>query len=140
MSAMRPPHLLYRKKKYTHLPKAEFMEQIFTLGNTPRELLEDEEMRDLFYEILFADMKLVESYQYDPANEPLDIPISVFAGTEDGRAPAEDLQEWERYTNMTFSLETFTGNHFFAFQESAMEAVCTAIKRRMEQCNGISAG
>lgn len=140
LSAMRPPHLLYKKKKYTHLPKNVFMEHIFALGNTPREILEEEELRDLFYEILFADMKLVEDYHYNEKLDFLNVPISVFTGMEDKDAPKEDLLEWAKYTKNKFTLNMFSGNHFFAFHETGKEAVYIAMRELLKKYNGISAG
>jgi len=138
LSAMRPPHLLYKKKRYTHLPKEIFMQHIFELGNTPHEILEDKELRDLFYEILFSYIKLVENYHCNIKLDCIHIPISVFLGLEDEEAPKEDLLEWAQYTKNEFALNAFTGNHFFAFHEPGKEAVYAAMKEILKKYNGIS--
>ncbi len=129
-AASRPPHLLYKRKKYTTMPKEAFMERIFELGNTPREVLDNHELRDLFFEILFADMKLIDDYINNEI-ESFDIPISVYAGTNDMETPAEDINEWSRYANNTFELKLFNGNHFFSFTTDGIKNVCSEIEKML---------
>lgn len=129
LAGTRPPHLVYKDPKYTQLPMSEFMDRIFDLGNTPREVLENGELRELFYEILFSDMKMVESYSHNDKLGKLDTPIMVCTGIEDKEAPQEDMREWSIYTEGEFILKTFKGNHFFAFQDGVKEQVYESIKQ-----------
>lgn len=127
LASLRPPHLLYRRQKYTTMSKDAFMERIINLGNTPREVLENEELREIVFELLYADMKLVDDYAIDDI-DVLDTPISVFAGIEDHEAPEDEMKEWNKYTSKNFELKMLGGNHFFAFQESGHDLLMGSLE------------
>lgn len=129
LAGTRPPHLLYKNQKYTDLPMSEFMDKIFDLGNTPREILENDESREFFYDILLSDMKMVESYSHNDKLGKLDIPVTVYTGIEDDESPQEDMREWNLYTEGEFTLKTFNGNHFFAFCDGVKEQVYKAVEQ-----------
>jgi medium-chain acyl-[acyl-carrier-protein] hydrolase len=78
----------------------------------PRPVLESPELLELLLPALRADMTLTETYEY-VADEPLDVPISVFGGTEDVRIGRGDLEAWQVETRDRFSLQMVPGGHFF---------------------------
>ena len=119
-ASFRPPHLLGHRKKYTTMSKEDFLERIVQLGNTPREVIENEELREIVYEILYADMKLVDDYVLDGI-ENIGTSISAFAGMNDHEAPENEINEWSKYTDKDFNIRIFNGDHFFAFKEEGRE-------------------
>ncbi len=118
LAGVRPPHLIHKDKKYVHLSKEEFMNEVIMLGQTPQEVLDSEELLDYSYEVLFADFKIIE--RYSPQNLPvkLDIPIVVLSGDQDEEAPEADMREWSNYTSKTAKLYILEGDHFFAFNNN----------------------
>ena len=127
LASLRPPHFFYRRKKYTTMSKQDFMDRIVRLGNTPREVLENEELREIVFEILYADMKLVDEYSLDET-DVLETPISVFAGIDDYEAPADEMKEWGKYTSRDFDIRMIRGDHFFAFKDSGREELMSCLE------------
>lgn len=120
LAGMRPPHLLHKEKKYTHLSKEAFMHEVIMLGQTPKEVLDNEELLDYSYEILFADFKMLE--RYDPPKLPkkLDVPFILLTGDQDEDAPEADMREWRNYSSKTVKSYIFAGDHFFAFKQNRL--------------------
>jgi medium-chain acyl-[acyl-carrier-protein] hydrolase len=82
------------------------------LNGTPREVFEDEELRQIMLPLLRADFAVYETYGY--SNEPpLNCPISAFGGSQDHRVSRGDLEAWRDQTSVPFSLRMFPGDHFF---------------------------
>jgi acyl-coenzyme A synthetase/AMP-(fatty) acid ligase/3-oxoacyl-(acyl-carrier-protein) synthase/acyl carrier protein len=62
-------------------------------------------------------MKMFESYV--PLDEQiLNCPIWAFGGTNDKSVPKESMQGWAKMSSAEFSLDLFTGDHFYLLQES----------------------
>lgn len=79
---------------------------------TPRELLADPELMQLFLPIIRADMALCDSYVYEPG-PPLECPITVFGGLEDHVCSRACLESWQEHTQGPFTLRMLPGGHFF---------------------------
>jgi surfactin synthase thioesterase subunit len=54
------------------------------------------------------------------ASSPLNVPITVFGGTEDPLVQAEDLAQWRQQTTRNFRMQLFPGGHFFMKSHSRM--------------------
>jgi surfactin synthase thioesterase subunit len=98
------------------LPKEEFLEMLRSLGGCPPEVLESEELMELFEPILRADFEAVETHVRKPAT-PIDIPISVFIGKRDEVTP-EEAWYWQEETTQDVAIFCFPGDHFFLFDHS----------------------
>lgn len=94
------------------LPDAEFVETLRRFKGTPEELLQNEELLQVFFPILRADIALHETYRYVPG-EPFDCPIAAFGGLEDGEVSRDNLAAWRVHTRGAFTLRMFPGDHFF---------------------------
>ncbi|MFI2346589.1 thioesterase II family protein [Streptomyces sp. NPDC019443] len=112
--AARPaPHVVPRHPPVHTLPTAEFLKALDArYQGVPDALREDPALEHLYLPVLRADMALLETYRYRPA-EPLDCPISVFGGRHDHQSPQKDLAAWRVHTRADFTLRMFPGNHFF---------------------------
>jgi len=86
--------------------------ELCRLNGTPREVLEDEELRQILLPLLRADFAVYETYRYS-TEPPLNCPISAFGGLQDYRVSRGDLEAWRDQTNVSFSLRMFPGDHFF---------------------------
>jgi len=118
LAGIRPPHLIYKDKKYTHLPKEEFMKKVIMMGQTSQEVLDNKELLDYSYEILLADFKIIEMYNPQSFPVKLDIPIVVLSGDRDEESPEVDMREWSNYTSKIAEFYILEGNHFFAFDHN----------------------
>lgn len=111
-AAKEAPHIKRKSKNLHKLPTDEFSNEILKLGGTPREIFENEELRDIFITILKADYKIVETYNFTAHSSPLDCNITVFSGKED-EYKTEDIMGWQELTKKGCTIHTFDGGHFF---------------------------
>jgi medium-chain acyl-[acyl-carrier-protein] hydrolase len=75
-------------------------------------VLENAELIKLYLPMLRADFTLVETYIYK-AEEPLACPITALGGLQDTSVSRADLASWATYTQSSFALHMFPGDHFF---------------------------
>ena len=114
IGGMRPPHLKYKDEQLADLPKEQFIEKIFGLGQMDEEIMNEPELLDLLYEIIHADVCADESFTL-PDNVKLKIPMVTMTGIQDDEAPVEDMKEWGKYTEGSFDFKSFDDSHFFPF-------------------------
>lgn len=132
IGGMRPMHLKYKDKKLYHLPKEELMKEIYDLGQTSEEIMNEPELVDLIYEIIHNDLRVDETFVYDKeAHQKLTIPMVVMTGTEDIESPFEDMKEWQNYTNGSFTIKEFPSGHFFPFQYDGFSAYFFSVLKKI---------
>jgi medium-chain acyl-[acyl-carrier-protein] hydrolase len=112
------------------LPAEEFVAELGSrYGGQPQELLQDPQLRELFLPILRADLTLVETYQYIH-RQPLDCPITAFAGTHDKSVSGEGLAAWRNLTAAEFELRRIPGDHFYLSgpsRELLLQVLCNKL-------------
>jgi medium-chain acyl-[acyl-carrier-protein] hydrolase len=96
------------------LPNGEFVKELTRVYNgIPQELLDNEELMDVFLPILRADIAVVESYRFQPG-DPLVCPITVFSGMNDPSVSWDELLAWNRQARQRqFAMQVFPGGHFY---------------------------
>ncbi len=95
------------------LPDHDFVEQLTRRYNgIPQEFLENSALMEVFLPILRADIAVVESYIFQE-DEPLDCPITAFAGANDQSVSWNQLFAWKRHTRRRFQMQIFPGGHFY---------------------------
>ena len=119
VSGSRGPHMPRRDDDIHMLPDPEFLAEIKMLGGTPDEVLQNEELMELFLPILRADFTLLETYKCTP-EPPLACPISAYCGTQDTEALEEEVATWQVQTSSTFKLVRIPGKHFFIHSHQDM--------------------
>lgn len=112
----RPPHLAYKDEPIADLPKDEFMQRIFDMGQMDPEIKAEPELIDILYEILHADAVLGESYTDFSELPKLKTDMFVMTGLQDDEVAEEDMKEWRNYSSGSFELKTFDSGHFFPFR------------------------
>ncbi|WP_242277559.1 thioesterase II family protein [Bacillus cereus group sp. BfR-BA-01446] len=115
LSGKGAPQLEANKLPVYNLPQKEFMEKLICLNGTPREILENRELMELYEPILRADFEVCDTYSYQKGMH-LKCPISVFGGLQD-IVSKEDLEAWGEVTNENVRVFMFEGDHFFIFQK-----------------------
>lgn len=111
VSARQAPHIPDPSPIHA-LPESAFLQELHRLNGTPKEVLENPEMMQLFIPILRADLMLDEAYVYT-TKPALELPITVFGGLQDPETSLDDLKAWREHTNASFSIKMFSGDHFF---------------------------
>lgn len=114
LSGRYPPHIYKNEEQaINELPEKEFIEEIFRLGGTPKEMLESKELLSIFIPILRADYKILHGYRYYPKEKKLDCNISVFNGKQDIEIRPSDILQWKLYTSKGCTFYQFDGGHFY---------------------------
>ena len=119
ISACRATQIPRSKPPIHNLDDAAFTQEIIRLGGTPQAVLKDKEMMELILPILKADFKAIETHIYQ-VESPLNLPLTVFGGDSDTEVTPEELAAWREQTTGKFSLERFTGGHFFLESERSL--------------------
>lgn len=94
------------------LPEQEFIAELKRLNGTPRELLEEPGLMELFLPTIRADFEVVETHTYEPG-APLACPFHVYGGLKDSSIPVESLRAWQEQTTTRCIVRLFPGDHFF---------------------------
>lgn len=110
-------------------PDAELKEELRALDGTPPALLENDDLMAIMLPVVRADFSVLETYEYR-AEQPLDVPITVFGGESDHVVPPWTLSGWRRQSARGARLQMFPGGHFFL--QAAANDVVTAIGRALD--------
>lgn len=95
------------------LPEAKFVAELRRRYNAiPQPIQQNKELMQLFLPCLRADFTMIETYVYK-TERPLDCPIAVFGGLQDGAISLDYLEAWRNQTCSSFTLQMFPGDHFF---------------------------
>ncbi|MFF8492363.1 alpha/beta fold hydrolase [Streptomyces albidoflavus] len=112
VSACPAPHLATPRESTHDLSDEEFTERLRKLRGTPEELLENEELMELYLPTIRADYTILDAYRA-PRTAPLGCPVTAFCGADDHEAGREQMAHWAAYGDGTVDIEEVTGDHFF---------------------------
>jgi len=101
---------------FQNMADERFIEVLKAYKGTPREVLEHEELMQVLLPMLRADFTMADNYIHT-ARQRLDIPMTVFAGTEDDRVSAKQIHGWRDEAGTTFATHWYAGDHFFINNE-----------------------
>jgi medium-chain acyl-[acyl-carrier-protein] hydrolase len=130
ISAHRAPQLPGPGPPIHKLPDSVFLMRLQAAYDLPPDVLDDAELVELYLPLLRADLAICETYVYT-IEDPLDCPITVFGGAEDGRVGRAELSAWRVHTRDSFNLRIFPGNHFFL--RSSRTLMLEALARDLKQ-------
>jgi medium-chain acyl-[acyl-carrier-protein] hydrolase len=92
------------------------------MGGCAPEVLDDQELMELFTPVLRADFRANETFAPLPAPEPLDLPIVAMTGEDDRDPGPEEVEAWRRMTRRDFAFHRFPGGHFYFLDAPAAVA------------------
>lgn len=96
-----------------HKPDDEFLSELnHRYRGIPDEILNTPELLEFYLPILRADIGVIESYHYQ-IDEPLDLPITMFAGADDKSISWNEIQDWRLLTRGRFETQFLPGGHFY---------------------------
>lgn len=95
------------------LPREEFVNRICRISGQEHNILRDERILEFFEPVLRADIQAIDTYQYQ-ASQPLPVPFTVFAGTNDVVSDCE-IESWTNNTIFPLNVVKMSGAHFFLF-------------------------
>lgn len=125
VGARRAPHLNEKLKRISELSDRTFLEEMIKLGGMSEEVLENQELLDVFLPLIRADMRLVENYEWK-TRDLLHTDITVLAGNQDVIA-VDQMEAWKETTSGACQLSVYEGDHFFIHKH--YEVIAEQIKR-----------
>ncbi len=131
ISARSAPQLPLIKAPLHVLSDSDLQDELRSLNGTPKAVLENPELMQMFLPILRADFAVLETYIYTQ-EQPLECPITVFGGLQDQEVSHEALQAWQEQTIAALSLHEFNGDHFFI--HSYPELLFKFIYQELQMC------
>lgn len=98
-------------------------DELRRLNGTPPAVLANQELLQLFLPILRADFSIGGTYAYQ-APAPLDVPITVLAGTRDPYTSQARVEPWLAESQRGGEVRWFDGDHFFIHPSQADVLAC----------------
>ncbi|EIE5835685.1 thioesterase [Listeria monocytogenes] len=113
LSGQNPIHLI--KKEYYHrLEKKEFLSYLIELGGISGEVLNSNEILEIFLPVLKADMEgLLGRNEIHGSRIIKDAKINIFYSNEDPSIKFNSMNEWNEYSNSPVEYYVFHGGHFY---------------------------
>lgn len=127
-SGSKGPQLQTRNEITHTLSDSAFIQKLTKLNGTPKEVLENKELMDIFLPLLRADFKLSETYRYT-GDIQIDCPLSIFTGDQDIDINDNDLNGWSQFFNKNSTIYPIPGDHFFIDRNATL-----VIKKINEIC------
>lgn len=112
-----PPHITNNYKLIHALGDDEFKKELFKLGGTPIEVLENEILMNIYLPILRSDFKAVEKYVYHEKISKLNCNLTILYSKDD-ILTLNKLEEWQQHTKKKCTFLEFSGGHFFISKHS----------------------
>lgn len=110
-SGSKPPYTRSQTEKIYNLPQEQFWEKIISLGGTPQEVIENDELLEIFLPVLRADFKILDNYKFVPKPLKIKTDFSVLYGEDD--IPLKKILEWKAHAGASVDIFRFAGGHFF---------------------------
>lgn len=102
---------------HAELPQKEFLKWVANMGGISAEVLAEPQLMELFEPILRADIGAAEAY-VDGSQRQHHVPVRILLGQDDRIALADGMA-WADCFLRAPEVHTFTGGHFFLFDEVA---------------------
>jgi surfactin synthase thioesterase subunit len=101
------------RRKLHELDDEALLQTLIEMGGTPEQVRGVPEIRDRLLSTVRADLRAVDSYRPDPGRDPLQCPLTTFAGDEDHWAPPSSMPAWSSETVAGFEQRRYSGGHFY---------------------------
>lgn len=122
-------------KKQTSESRNISLEELLIINDTPKEVLENTELRDIFIPILEADLKIVDSINLKPKRQKLPIPITVMGGESDQLISKKDLMMWKDETSFEIETYQFSGGHLYI--KRSLKSVLEVVNETLSEDGGV---
>jgi medium-chain acyl-[acyl-carrier-protein] hydrolase len=117
VSGRRAPQLPMERTQLSGLSVDELAAVLRRLGGTPEMVLAQRDVLQLIQPLLVADFAVNEAYTYRP-EQPLAVPITAFAATQDRGGDPGQMASWKEQTSAPFAVHTLSGGHFAVFDHA----------------------
>lgn len=120
------PHHRYRRRNLHLLQDEPFLEEIRSLGGTPDEFFQLQDLVAAFLPVLRSDYRMMERYEAEVPVHVTAADIEFFWSNNDPLVDDRSgVEGWRGYTKRSFRAREFDGGHFFINDRTS--EVCQAI-------------
>uniref|UniRef100_UPI003BA84B09 thioesterase II family protein n=1 Tax=Stappia sp. TaxID=1870903 RepID=UPI003BA84B09 len=127
-SARRAPQLPTPRPWRHSMSDMMLVGELHRLGGTSDEVLESEELLELFLPAIRADFALTETYALR-AGSRIGCPVLALRGEGDPEVSAADVDAWEEVCGSRFARADLPGDHFYLSQPSVLADVLARLRR-----------
>ncbi|GAA2077593.1 alpha/beta fold hydrolase [Streptomyces albiaxialis] len=113
LSAYRAPHLPPPRIAAPGASDEELVDSLAQLGGIPAPLLKHPDFLSALMPVARDDLRLCNGYASVLYDEPLRVPMHLFAGEEDKLVTVPEVLAWRRYAARGCEVRTLPGDHFF---------------------------
>ncbi len=111
-SGYKAPSIIRERENTYTLPDYDFMKKVMELGGTPDELMNNQELLQIFLPIIRSDFKVLETYNFQEKEEKIQCDVSILNGKQDN-INLKEILAWKHHVCGDFKVYNFEGNHFF---------------------------
>ncbi|MEV6237085.1 alpha/beta fold hydrolase [Lentzea sp. NPDC051838] len=111
VSGRRAPQIV-RDDRVHQRDDAGLIAEVRRLAGTNARVFDDEELARMVLPAIRADYRAAETYRYRPG-PLLSCPLTALTGDADPKAAVDEVALWRERTAGPFSLNVFSGGHFF---------------------------
>lgn len=112
VSATKAPHLPLRRNELSQLDTPNLKAELSSYGGVANEIINDEELFNLFSPILRSDFSIYENYRYIETQSLL-CNMLALSGAADHSVQEEEILAWSQHIKGHFKHISFSGDHFF---------------------------
>lgn len=106
------------RKRISGLPDNEFVKGLDEFNGTPKEILQNQDLVDLFLPLWKADFKMAEEYVEHSTTQPVNAPILALGSRQDPWLTDGAISQWSKFTRGQFEQAIFEGDHFYLNQQT----------------------
>lgn len=114
-SASSAPSIKRKKAPLYGLPEAQLIDKLRELGGTPDLVLDNEQLRSIYFPAIRADFQILDKYQGNISK--LEASAHIFYGLQDHTIEIEDIIYWKEHFTQPCELYSLEGGHFFIDSE-----------------------
>lgn len=102
-----------RKGRYdfSAMSDQQVLDKLIEMNSIPDELMQSEELLSFYLQVIIRDLVLNETIV--STDQPLAIPLYIYAGQQDAVVSPEDIAAWQTVTTGTVVQRDFPGDHLF---------------------------
>lgn len=123
------PEYPLTRKRIASLPDHAFLKGLDEFNGTPKEILQNQDLVDLFLPLWRADFSMAESYVEHANKQPVTAPILAIGSKQDPWLTDGAISQWSRFTKGGFEEASFDGDHFYLNQQGP--ALSALIRKKM---------
>ena len=112
------PQFPLTRKRIAGLPDDEFVRGLDEFNGTPKEILQNQDLVDLFLPLWKADFKMAEDYVDHATIRPVNASILAIGSKQDPWLTDDAISQWSRFTKAEFEEAIFEGDHFYLNQQT----------------------